>query len=76
MESSLAAARADLDGALDQDRITAGIVADAETRLADELDDLRLRLAKLAVEAGRTTHRPAPPPPPTPHHPPEDTTAP
>ncbi|HYI60886.1 MAG TPA: hypothetical protein VEW93_03665 [Acidimicrobiales bacterium] len=50
VESGLATARGDLDGALEQDRITAGIVADAEERLADDLGDLRLRVAKLAVE--------------------------
>lgn len=48
VETGVATARDDLDGALEQDRITAGILADAETRLADELDDLRLRVAKLA----------------------------
>lgn len=69
VESSLADARSELDGALDQDRITAGIVADAETRLADELDDLRLRIAKLAAQADQLDpatpadqHSPAPPP--------------
>ncbi len=48
--ADLAAIRADLDGAHDQDRITAGIVADAEARLAEALADLRLRVAKLADE--------------------------
>ncbi len=67
VEASLAAARGDLDGALDQDRITAGIVADAEARLADELDDLRLRLAKLAAELEADDD-------PTPHTTDEDTT--
>ncbi len=52
VEASLAAARADLDGALDQDRITAGILADAEARLADDLAEVRRRLDKL----GRTDH--------------------
>jgi hypothetical protein len=50
VEAALAAAREGLDGALEQDRITAGIVADAESRLADELADLRQRLRKLADE--------------------------
>ncbi|HXH55964.1 hypothetical protein [Iamia sp.] len=50
VETGVASARGDLDGALEQDRITAGILADAETRLADELDDLRLRVAKLAID--------------------------
>ncbi len=50
VEGDLGDARDDLSGALEQDRITAGILADAEERLADELGDLRLRVAKLAVE--------------------------
>jgi hypothetical protein len=50
VESDLTSTRGDLGGALEQDRITAGILADAEKRLADELGDLRLRVAELAVE--------------------------
>jgi hypothetical protein len=50
VESDLTSTRGDLGGALEQDRITAGILADAEQRLANELDDLRRRVAKLAVE--------------------------
>ena len=50
VESDLTSTRGDLGGALEQDRITAGILADAEKRLSDELGDLRLRVAKLAVE--------------------------
>ena len=49
--SDLDAARGDLGGALEQDRITAGIVADAEQRLSDELGELRLAVAKLAGRA-------------------------
>ena len=50
VESDLISTRGDLGGALEQDRITAGILADAEKRLADELGDLRLRVAELAAE--------------------------
>ena len=50
VESDLTSTRGDLGGALEQDRITAGILADAEQRLTDELDDLRRRVAELAVE--------------------------
>ena len=50
VESDLTSTRGDLGGALEQDRITAGILADAEKRLANELGDLRLRVAELAVE--------------------------
>lgn len=74
VETGLAAVRADLDGALDQDRITAGIVSEAESRLADALDDLRLRVAKLAVEPDDDdpgTTAPSPDTTPDPH---EDTT--
>ncbi len=49
-ESDLTAIRGDLGGALEQDRITAGIVADAEERLADEVGELRLRVDELAAE--------------------------
>lgn len=42
--------RRDLDGALEQDRITGAIVADAETRWVDDLDDLRRRLDKLTEQ--------------------------
>ena len=48
--SDLTSIRDDLDGALEQDRITAGILADAERRLADEAGDLRLRVDKLTAE--------------------------
>jgi chromosome segregation ATPase len=58
VESGLATTRGDLDGALEQDRITAGILADAEERLADDLGDLRLRVAKLAVEVADETPDP------------------
>lgn len=58
VESDLAAARGGLDGALEQDRITAGIVADAEKRLTDEVRALRLRVAELADE---TTAEAGPP---------------
>jgi hypothetical protein len=52
VEAALTAARDDLVGALEQDRITAGILADAEKRVTDELGDLRLRVAELAIEMG------------------------
>ncbi len=49
VEAATADAREELVGAQEQDRITATILADTETRLAAELDDVRLRLAKLAL---------------------------
>ena len=58
VEAATADAREELVGAHEQDRITAAILADTEARLAAELDDVRLRLAKLALGD------PFPPPPP------------
>ena len=58
MESDLTSTRGDLGGALEQDRITAGILADAEQRLADELGDLRRRVAELAVEVATEEDQP------------------
>jgi hypothetical protein len=74
VEAATSDARAELVGAHEQDRITAAILADAETRLAAELDDVRLRLAKLALgdtPAGPDTPAApdAPAAPPTPTHP-------
>ncbi|MET0421206.1 MAG: hypothetical protein ABW073_05845, partial [Acidimicrobiia bacterium] len=44
VESDLTSTRGDLGGALEQDRITAAIMADAEQRLTEELHDLRRRV--------------------------------
>ncbi len=49
-ESDLVAVGDDVDGAQEQDRITAAIVADAEARLTEELADLRRRVEKLAAD--------------------------
>lgn len=57
LEARLSAAQGDLDGALEQDRITAGILADAEAGLADDLDELRRRLVKL-TDGDRTEPHP------------------
>lgn len=46
----LAEVRTDVDGALEQSRITGAIVTDAEARLLDDLSTLRERLAKLERE--------------------------
>lgn len=49
VEAELHAARGDLDGALEQDRITASVVADVEQRVAAEVAELRQRLAALGA---------------------------
>ncbi len=55
LDRSLVAQGRRVDGALEQDAVTAAIVADAEARLSAEVAELHQRLAKLAGagEAGR-----------------------
>jgi len=54
-EATLERARDALEGATEQDRITAAILADSERRIYDDIDDLRRRMVKLTEGSDGTT---------------------